>query len=276
MTGRALLASPLGFLIGMTLGALGGGGSILAVPVLVFVAGQAPSDATTTSLLVVGAAAVFGARQHWGHGRVRLGAGLLFGLLGVVGSVAGSAINRRLDGDVLLLAFAGLILVAAWRIVAGCPSCTRVGERLALGSEPSASGGRGGVSVLARPVVATQVVGLVGAATVVGFLTGLFGVGGGFVIVPALTLVLHYSMPEAIGTSLVVIAVNAAMALAGRLGGSIDWGTTLLFAAAAMGGVGAGSRVADRIQPRTMQRAFAALLVGLAVYTGGRAAAGIW
>ena len=276
MTGRALLASPLGFLIGVSLGALGGGGSILAVPVLVFVAGQTPSQATTTSLLVVGAAAVFGAGQHWRHGRVRLGAGLLFGLLGVVGSVVGSAVNRRLDGDILLLAFAGLVLVAAWRIVAGCPSCTRVGERLALGAEPSTAGSRGGVSVLTRPVVATQVLGLVAAATFVGFLTGLFGVGGGFVIVPALALVLRYSMPEAIGTSLVVIAVNAAMALIGRLGGSIDWGTTLPFAAAAMGGVGAGSHIADRIQPRTMQRSFATLLVVVSLYTGGRAAAGIW
>ena len=278
MTGRAVLASPLGFLIGVSLGALGGGGSILAVPVLVFVAGQTPSEATTTSLLVVGAAAVVGAVQHWRHGRVRLRAGLLFGSLGIAGSLAGSALNRRLDGDVLLLAFAALILVAAWRIVAGCPSCTRVGERLALDAgPPAADGGRGGgVAVRTRPVPATQLLEVVAAGTFVGFLTGLFGVGGGFVIVPVLTLVLRYSMPEAIGTSLVVIVVNTAMAFGGRLGGSIDWGTTLFFAAAAMAGVGAGSRIADRIRPQTMQRSFAVLLVVLALYTGGRAAAGIW
>ena len=281
MTGRALLASPLGFLIGVSLGALGGGGSILAVPVLVFVAGQTPSEATTTSLLVVGSAAVVGAFQHWRHGRVRLRAGLLFGVLGIAGSLAGSALNRRLDGDVLLLAFAGLILVAAWRIVAGCPSCTRVGEQLALEARPPGGdlGGRGGgvgVSVRTRSMTATQLVGVVAAGTFVGFLTGLFGVGGGFVIVPVLTLVLRYSMPQAIGTSLVVIAVNTAMAFGGRLGGSIDWGTTLLFAAAAMAGVGAGSRIADRIRPQTMQRSFAVLLVVLALSTGGRAAAGIW
>jgi hypothetical protein len=83
-------------------------------------------------------------------------------------------------------------------------------------------------------------------------------------------------MPVAIGTSLVVIAVNTAMALAARLGGSIDWSTTLLFTAAAMAGVGAGTRIADRIAPQTMQRSFAALLVAVALYTGGRAAAGIW
>lgn len=272
MTSRAVLASPLGFLIGMSLGALGGGGSILAVPVLVFVAGQTPGQATTTSLLVVGVAAVVGAVGHWRHGRVRVGPGLLFGLLGIAGSLGGSALNRRLDGDVLLLAFAGLIFVAAWRIIAGCPSCTRVGERHAL---RDASSSLSGVAVRA-PDTARTLLTLVAAGTVVGFLTGLFGVGGGFVIVPALALVLRYPMPEAIGTSLVVIAVNTAMAFAARLGGSIDWDTTLVFTVAATAGVSAGTRIADRIQPQTMQRAFAALLVAVALYTGGRAAAGIW
>lgn len=273
MTGQALLASPFGFLIGVSLGALGGGGSILAVPVLVFVAGQTPAEATTTSLLVVGAASVVGAAGHWRHGRVHLGPGLLFGLLGVAGSLAGSALNRRLDGDVLLLAFAGLIVVAAWRIVVGCPSCTRVGETIALRTQPS--DGAGGVAVRTRPDT-TRMAKLAAAGTFVGFLTGLFGVGGGFVIVPALTLVLQYSMPAAIGTSLVVIAVNTATAFAARLGGPIDWGTALVFTAAAVAGVGAGTRIADRIEPRTMQRSFAALLVGVALYTGGRAATGIW
>ena len=273
MTSRAVLASPLGFMIGVSLGALGGGGSILAVPVLVFVAGQTPGQATTTSLLVVGVAAVVGAVGHWRHGRVRVGSGLLFGLLGIAGSLAGSALNRRLDGDILLLAFAGLILVAAWRITAGCPSCTRVGEMDALrqGMSPG-----GGVAVQARPDAARQLLKIVAAGTFVGFLTGLFGVGGGFVIVPALALVLRYPMPQAIGTSLVVIAVNTALAFAARLGGSIDWGTTLVFTLAATAGVGTGTRVADHIKPQTMQSAFSVLLVVVALYTGGRAAAGIW
>ena len=275
MSSRALLASPLGFVIGLCLGALGGGGSILAVPVLVFVAGQTPSEATTTSLLVVGVASVVGAVGHWRHGRVRVGPGLAFGFLGIAGSLAGSALNRRLDGDVLLLAFAGLILIAAWRIVAGCPSCTRVGERDAL-RDTTGPRADGGVTVRARPATSTRILKLVAAGTAVGFLTGLFGVGGGFVIVPALALVLRYPMPEAIGTSLVVIGVNTAMAFAARLGGTIDWGTTLLFTAAATAGVGAGTRIADRIEPQTMQRAFAALLLAVALYTGGRAATGIW
>ena len=125
----------------------------------------------------------------------------------------------------------GLIVIAAWRIDAGCPSCTRVGEASALRarSDDAGNGLRGGVDVVTRRGTTARLLQLAAAGTFGGFLTGLFGVGGGFVIVPALALVLRYSMPQAIGTSLVVIAVNTAMAFAARLGGSIDWGTTLLF-----------------------------------------------
>lgn len=268
MSLRALLASPLGFLIGVSLGALGGGGSILAVPVLVFVAGQTPSAATTTSLVVVGVASLIGAFGHWRSGRVRVAPGLVFGFVGIAGSLAGTALNRRLDGDVLLLAFAGLTLVAAWRIAAECPSCTGSSEAGAL-SEAAADGT---VATRTRAWAPGRVAKIVGAGTAVGFLTGLFGVGGGFVIVPALVLVLGFPMPAAVGTSLLVIAVNTAVALAARAGaGPIDWGTTLVFTAAATAGVGAGKRVADRLEPKSMQRAFAALLVAVALYTGTRA-----
>ena len=274
MSSRALLASPLGFLIGLSLGALGGGGSILAVPVLVFVAGQEPAAATTTSLVVVGAAALLGALGHRRAGRVRVRYGLAFGAVGIGGSIAGSALNRRLDGDVLLVAFAGLILVAAWRIVAGCPSCTRSGEAAVL----LADGGEGD-EVAAGPATswsASTVAKLVAAGTVVGFLTGLFGVGGGFVIVPAFALLLGFSMPEAVGTSLLVIALNAAVALGPRLAhGDIEWSTTAVFAATALAGVGAGKRVADRARPETLQRSFAALLVALALYTGVQGIVGL-
>ncbi len=274
MSTRALLASPLGFLIGVSLGALGGGGSILAVPVLVFVAGQDPSAATTTSLVVVGVASLIGAYGHSRAGRVRVTQGLMFGFVGIAGSLAGSALNRRLDGDVLLLAFAGLILIAAWRIVVGCPSCTRSGEASAIEQAKSRDGT---VKTQPRTMTAGRVVKIVTAGTAVGFLTGLFGVGGGFVIVPALALVLEFPMGIAIGTSLLVIAVNTAVALAARAGaGSIDWGTTLVFTAAATAGVGAGKRVADRLEPESMQRAFAALLVVVALYTGARALLAIY
>ena len=111
---RALLASPLGFLIGLSLGALGGGGSILAVPALVYAAGQSPKHATTTSLVLVAFTAVIGMVPHWRAGRVRFVAGTIFGLAGVGGSLLGSHWNKAADPNALLLAFSGLMLVAAY------------------------------------------------------------------------------------------------------------------------------------------------------------------
>ncbi len=268
---RGLLTSPLGFLIGLSLGALGGGGSILAVPVLVYVAGESPQAATTTSLIIVGLASLVGMTEHLRAGRVRVREGLLFGIAGVGGSFAGSALNRNLDPDVLLLAFSGLIIIAAWRMVTGCPSCTRVGEQKAEqeAAPGVAAGGRRTTLVDAGVALDPLTVAkYVGAGTVVGFFTGLFGVGGGFVIVPALTLLLAFPMPQAVGTSLLIISINCAWALVARAGhAEIDWSVTVPFAVSALAGVVAGTRVADRLPAQTMLRWFAGLLVAVAVYT---------
>ena len=263
---RVWLTSPLGFLIGLSLGALGGGGSILAVPALVYTAGQNPKAATATSLLLVGTAALVGMGAHHRAGRVLVRVGVLFGLAGIPGSIAGTALNRGINSDVLLLGFSGLILIAAWRMVVGCPSCTNVGEDEALRTA-SPSGPTGGVALRQRVDVET-VVKVLAAGTVVGFLTGLFGVGGGFVIVPALTLVLGLSMTEAIGTSLLVIAINSAVAVVLRLGhNTIEWRVAIPFTIAAIAGVLTGKRMADRLDAKSSLRWFAALLVGVALYT---------
>ena len=272
MNTRALLASPLGFLIGLSLGALGGGGSILAVPLLVYGAGQDPKSATASSLLLVGAASLVGVLPHWRAGRVRFGTGVAFGLTGIGGSLLGTAVNEALDPDVLLLGFSVLVLVAAWRMVTGCPSCTRVGEEEAVieGSDGADTTGSGGLHLVVRQHVDVgRVAKIVAAGTGVGFLTGLFGVGGGFVIVPALTLVVGLNMPTAIGTSLVVITINSAVALMARMATTtIDWGLTLPFAVSAIAGVLVGGRMADRLDARRSLRAFSVLLVGVGLYTG--------
>lgn len=258
---RALLASPLGFLIGLSLGALGGGGSILAVPALVYGAGQSPKAATASSLLLVGLASLIGLRPHLRAGRVRVATGLAFGAAGIPGSLLGTAVNHRLDPDLLLVGFAGLVLLAAWRMLTGCPTCTKAGEDEVLR-------GRGALGVAAR-VDSRRSLAVLAAGSAVGFLTGLFGVGGGFVIVPALTLLLQLNMPTAIGTSLLVISVNAAVGLAARVGTTgIEWGVTLPFAVAAVGGVLTGGRLAGRLEPRRSLRWFATLLVAVAIYTG--------
>lgn len=268
---RALLASPLGFLIGLSLGALGGGGSILAVPALVYAAGQGAQAATATSLFLVGAAALVGMGTHWRAGRVQVHTGILFGLAGVGGSLAGTALNHRLDPDLLLLGFSLLIVVAAWRMLTGCPTCTQVGEQLELQAARPAGGG--GAVALRHRVDPRTVIGVLLAGTGVGFLTGLFGVGGGFVIVPALTLVLKLNMPQAIGTSLLVIAVNSTTALLARLGSSsIEWEVAIPFTIAAVAGVVVGSHIADRLDAQRSLRWFAALLVGVALFTGIQAA----
>lgn len=274
---RALLASPLGFLIGLSLGALGAGGSILAVPALVYGAGQDPRSATTTSLLLVGGAAVVGMGAHFRAGRVRVGTGVAFGLAGIPGSIAGTWVNQRLDPDVLLLAFSGLVLIAAWRMVTGCPTCTRVGEERSTAVEPPPPTSGGVLTTVRHRVDLGRVVALLAAGSFVGFLTGLFGVGGGFVVIPALTLLLGFNMPQAIGTSLLVVAINTAVAFAGRLATTdIDWAVTLPFAVAAILGVLAGSRLAGRLDPQRTLRAFAAVLVAVAVYTAVDAALAIW
>lgn len=273
---RALLASPFGFLIGLSLGALGGGGSILAVPALVYGAGQDPKAATATSLLLVGVASIVGMQSHRRAGRVRVSTGVVFGLVGIGGSAVGTALNRHIDPDVLLVGFAGLVLVAAYRMLVACPTCTKAGEEreLAEAGAEATAGGRGtAVATIGGTEVDLRTVGLVAlAGTGVGFLTGLFGVGGGFVIVPALALVLKLPMPEAIGTSLLVITINSAVALAMRLGSAaVEWEVAIPFVVTAVIGVVAGGRLADRLDPERSLRYFAALLVAVAAYTGAQA-----
>lgn len=262
---RSLLASPLGFLIGLSLGALGGGGSILAVPALVYAAGQSPKEATTTSLVLVAMSALLGIVPHWRAGRVRFAPGLLFGLAGVGGSLLGSHWNRSVDQDVLLLAFSGLMLVAAWAM-------WRRNRPVAPTSAPR-SVGAAAVTVTQVHLDPATVVKVLLAGSGVGLLTGFFGVGGGFVIVPALVLALRFSMAEAVGTSLLVITINAAIALSSRLdAGAIDWGTVIPFTVASLGGVLAGGRLAGKVDSSVLQRWFVWLLVAVAIYTATRSA----
>jgi uncharacterized membrane protein YfcA len=257
---RALLASPLGFLIGISLGLLGGGGSILAVPLLVYAAGQDARAATGTSLVVVAAVSCMGLVPHWRAGRVRVGAGVAFGVAGIAGSVVGSLANRRVDADVLLLGFALVMLAASagmWR---------RAAQSVA--PEPELGTSASGAVLTTRRITTTRVLRVAAAGTVVGLLTGFFGVGGGFVIVPALVLALGFPMPEAVGTSLLVIVINSLAALATRLGsGHLEWGVIVPFTIAGLLGVTVGSSLAHRIAPERLVRVFSLVLVTLAIFT---------
>lgn len=259
---RALLASPLGLLIGLSLGALGGGGSILAVPALVYAAGQTPKEATTTSLVLVAITSVIGIAPHWRSRRVRLLPGLLFGGAGIGGSLLGSHWNESVDPDVLLLAFSGVMVAAG----------VAMHRRQRTAASPD-----GGTSAPDRRVRLSTVVKVLAAGTGVGLLTGFFGVGGGFVIVPALVLALGFTMPEAVGTSLLVITVNSVVALTTRLqGGAIEWATVVPFTVASLIGVVIGGRLAGTRDPRALQRWFVRLLFAVAAYTAVQSALAIW
>lgn len=268
MNWRAILTSPLGFLIGLSLGALGGGGSILAVPALVYGAGQTAKQATTTSLILVGVTSLIGIVPHWKAGRVRVVPGIIFGLAGVGGSLLGSSWNKAVDPDVLLLAFSVLMMVAAgamWRR-------TRTAQPVSVGVVTGPAGDAPDALTLTKVRVEPTVVLKVAiAGTVVGLLTGFFGVGGGFVIVPGLVLALGFTMPEAVGTSLLVIAINSAVALSTRVqGGSIDWSVIVPFMTTSLLGLRVGTRLAGTKDPQVLQRWFVYLLVAVAIYTAGR------
>jgi uncharacterized membrane protein YfcA len=251
-----LLAIPAGLLVGLSLGTLGAGGSILTVPILVYLLGQDPHHATTISLIVVGVAAIAGAVAHHRAGRVRLGTGLVFGLLGVVGSYLGSRASAAVDQHVLLLGFAALMVAAATAML--------VRQRRKPVRQPPS--GAGTTTLVDRRTAVKTV----GAATVVGLLTGFFGVGGGFVVVPALVLALGLDTATAVGTSLIVIAINSALALTTRVITQpvpIDLPLLALFGVSAIVGVLVGNRLAARLDQRRLTVAFAVLLVLVAGYT---------
>ncbi len=252
----ALLAVAFGLLIGLTMGALGGGGSILAVPVLVYALGETAQSATTSSLVIVGITAAAAAIGHARAGRVRWRAGLAFGAAGVAASLIGTNLNARVRPEVLLVAFAVLMLIAAAAMLANTMVANSPDDDEPGAPQPSTAKTR------VRNAMPVLVAGLA-----VGFLTGFLGVGGGFIIVPALVLTLQYDMPTAVGTSLVIISLNSAVALLAR-GGQDDfhWAVIIPFTLAAIAGSFAGKQVADRVSGPHLTRGFALLLLSVAGY----------
>ncbi|MCX5448560.1 sulfite exporter TauE/SafE family protein [Streptomyces nigrescens] len=408
----ALTVLPCGLLIGLLLGALGGGGSVLAVPALVYLLGQSPHEATAGALVVVTVGAVTGLLCHGRAGRVRWAAGAAFGALGTAGSYLGSRWSAALDPTVLMAAFAGLLLVVAAMLVTRgrrerraaegvrplrdpaessplreaaetvplresaetgalrdapeeavplrepvetaslpepgesvplpgpgesvplwgpadplssqepakkpvsqepterpssqdlaektptqgpaekpCPQEPTEGPSSQNSTEtpspqdptgtvplrdtpgPASSGDPGG-GARRMPLRPAR---FVVTASAVGLLTGFFGVGGGFVVVPALTLVLGLEMPVAIGTSLLVILINSLTALGTRAGtGALDWPLLAAFAACAALGSHLGNRLTNRLRPQVLATAFACLVTVLAVTMAATALPRLW
>jgi len=244
------VALALGAIIGVLLGLLGGGGSILAVPALVFGLGLDLEQAIPISLLVIGVASLVGAipkiREHQVNWRM---AGV-FAACGIPATFAGSAVGRLLPQAVVMVGFAAVMVAA--------------GVRMLMDRGDTGTACEVGDSGIDWRRCAPR---SIPAGATVGFLTGLFGVGGGFLIIPALVLMLGLEMSVAIGTSLVIIVANSAAGLLSHLSGaSIDWVITAAFAGTAIAGSLIAGHFGTKVDTDRLQRWFAYLVFVVAAY----------
>ena len=242
-----ILGIVLATLIGLALGLLGGGGSILTVPIFVYVLGLGAKEAIAMSLAVVGATSLFGALGHWRAGNVNLRLAGIFGAVAMAGTYLGARISVFFSGGAQLSLFAVVMLIAAFFMLRpqALPIVSAAPTGMPLG------------------LIVIEGIG-------VGILTGLVGVGGGFLIVPALVLLGKVPMKEAVGTSLLVIAMKSAAGFAGYLGQvELDWSFMALFTAVSIGGILLGTWLVRFIPQHALQRSFAVFLVlmgGLILY----------
>ena len=224
----------LALLVGVALGLLGGGGSILTVPLLAYVAGMDAKQAIATSLLVVGTTSAVAAISHARAGRVQWRTGLIFGAAGMVGAYGGGLLARFIPGTVLLIGFAVMMVATAVAMLRGRKEVGPPDQHHRI------------------PVPKVIAEGLV-----VGLVTGLVGAGGGFLVVPALALLGGLPMPVAVGTSLVVIAMKSFAGFAGYLSSvAIDWKVAGMVTAAAVVGALAGARLTALVNPDSLRQAF--------------------
>lgn len=238
-----ILVLALAALVGVSLGLLGGGGSILMVPLLVYVAGMDTKEAIATSLLVVGVTSAVGVVSHARAGRVRWRTGLIFGGAGMAGAYAGGRAAAFIPADWLLIGFAMMMLATAAAMLRGRREVDSAEARDHL------------------PIGRVIVDGLV-----VGVVTGLVGAGGGFLVVPALALLGGLPMPVAVGTSLLVIALKSAAGLGGYLASvQIDWPLAGAISLAAALGALLGGPLAGRLPPERLRTIFGWFVLVMAV-----------
>ena len=236
-----------GVLIGASLGLLGGGGSILTVPVFVYVLGFEPKPAIAMSLAVVGVTSAVGTAGHFRAGNVNVRIALVFGSVAMLGTLVGVRLARFVPGTIQLVVFGGVMLAAAVFMLRGrSPSEKDRGKGLA----PS----------LASALEVAP------SALVVGVLTGVVGVGGGFLIVPALVL-MRVSLREAVGTSLLIITGTCVVGFIGYLGHvRLDWTAMALVAAGTLPGIAVGGSLHRLVPPAALRRGFAVFLVVIGAF----------
>lgn len=244
------IALALGAVIGVMLGLLGGGGSILAVPALVYILGLGIGQAIPMSLIVIGIASAVGAVPKVLAHQVQWRLAAIFAATGIPATFLGTAIGRHLPQPVLLIGFAVVMVVAGVRMLqdkGGTGTACTVGDS----------------GINWRRCAPRSL----SAGFVVGLLTGLFGVGGGFLIIPALVLMLGVEMPIGIGTSLLIIVANSAAGVVSHMGGAgIDWTITTAFAGTAIVGSLIAGHYGTKLDTERLQSWFAYLVFAVAAY----------
>ncbi|QGU03323.1 sulfite exporter TauE/SafE family protein [Corynebacterium comes] len=234
----------LAIVVGLSLGLLGGGGSILTVPLLTYVAGMDPKEAIAASLFVVGTTSVVSTFAHARKGNVQWRTGLIFGAASMAGAFLGGLLGGFIPGVVLMIAFALMMIATAGAMLRGRKKTASTGEKkhLPLGK------------ILAEGLV-------------VGLVTGLVGAGGGFLVVPALALLGGLAMPVAVGTSLLVISMKSFAGLAGYLTSvSLDWPLILAVTAAALIGALIGARLTSVVPEQALRKGFGVFVLVMGVF----------
>lgn len=279
----------LGLAVGLVLGLLGGGGSILALPIFLYVFHVPTKPAIAMSLVVVGMSAFVGFLTHWRQGTVNLRIAVSFGALAMLGAFAGARVARFVPSSAQLGLFAAFALTAAVLMLRDSTRAVRRSgpaaaadtaclDAVALNpdsrSEPPGAGplqerhdgssaphaDLSSTSQRFTPILGVQ-------AVAVGVLTALIGAGGGFVIVPALVLVANVPVKEAVGSSLLIIAMNSTSGVAGYLGQvAFDWPLVAPFTAVAAAGAIAGTRLMRRVPSARIKQGFAIMILVLGTY----------
>jgi len=242
MSAGIALAVLIAVLIGVSLAVLGSGGSIITVPVLVYVAGVPVHAAVGMSLVIVGTTAAAGSYLQSRGGGFHRRAAAVFAATGAAGAFVGARLTHLVSGDTLMAIFAALMLLAGWRMLAW--------------------------AMPAEAARACRIPRCLAAGLSLGVLTGFLGIGGGFLIVPALVLVAGLDMKRAVPTSLAIIAFNAAGGLAGQLRyASFDWPLTAAFLGSALCGMVGGSMLSRRMSSDALRRGFgwAVMALGTAI-----------
>lgn len=238
-----ILGYLLATLIGFSLGIMGGGGSILTVPILVYVLKMDPKVSIALSLAIVGLTSLVGVVNHFRAKNINLKVAALFAPFAMVGTFLGAKISKFMSGEVQLILFAIIMLMASVLMIKGRKDKEEEEEKeikiLLLGAQ----------------------------AIVVGIVTGLVGVGGGFLIVPALVLLTGLSMKRAVGTSLFIIALNSFSGFAGYLGiVEVDWGFLSKFSAFSIVGILIGSQLVQYISQRVLKKSFGIFLIFMGIF----------